>query len=103
MADKNVLQHLLNMEADAAAMVNDAQAEADRKIAEGEKQNRARYDEVYAREAGALEASYAKSLAAIKEDCQKQLEAYRESLKAQALNTKAFSSLTEKLLLAREL
>jgi len=102
MDDHDVLQHLLGLENDAAAMVNDAQAEAERKIADREKQNRARYDEVYAREAGILEASYVQKIAAVKEDYQKQLEAYREGLKTQPLDNKAFSSMAEKFLLVKE-
>jgi F0F1-type ATP synthase membrane subunit b/b' len=40
--DKDVLQHLLHLEAEASALVDDAQAEADRRVSEGEKQNRAK-------------------------------------------------------------
>jgi len=102
MDDHEVLQHLLGLENEAAVMVSDAQAEAERKIAEREKQNRARYDEVYAREARALEASYVQKIAAVKDDYQKKLEAYGEDLKAQPLDNRAFSSMAEKLLLVKE-
>ena len=100
MDDKNVLQHLLGLESQAAALVNDAQAEADRRIAEGEKQNRARYDEAYAREAAALEASYTEKLAAVKADYHNQLRSYEEGLKTQPLNITSFTSLAGKYLLS---
>jgi len=99
MDDQKVLQHLLDLEAQAAALVDDAQREADRRISEGEKQNRSDYDEIYSREVQALEESYNKKLAVIKEDYQKQMDACRESLKVMSLNTAGFSSLVEKYLL----
>ena len=102
MDDHDVLRHLLDLDARAAALVDDAQAEADRRAIEGEKQNRARYDEVYTREAEALEKSHAKNLASVKEEYRKQLQAYGESLKAMPLDTKAFSTLAEKLLVTGE-
>ena len=46
MDDQELLQHLLDLDNKAAALVSDAQTEADRRITEGEKQNHARYDEV---------------------------------------------------------
>ena len=102
MDDHVVLEHLLELEKQAAVMVNDAQAEAERKIAEREKQNRTRYDETYAREAQTLETSYEQKIAAVKEDYQKQLEDYRNGLESQSVDTKAFSSLAEKFLLVKE-
>ena len=99
MDDREVLQHLLNLENKASVMVNDAQAEADRKTAEREKQNRLRYDEAYAKEAEALENNYAENLVSVKEDCRQQLEAYRANLRTMPLNVEAFFSLAEKLLI----
>ena len=102
MDDHKVLEHLLSLEAEAASLVESAQAEADRKIAEAEKQHRAAYDEACAGESTAQETSYIQNVAAVKEDYRKQLDAYREDLKTQPVNTKAFSSLAEKLLLVKE-
>lgn len=99
MDDHEVLRHLLDLEKEAAALVNDAQTEADRRVSEGEKQNRARFDEIYAREVELLEVSLAESLATAREDYRKQLEEYRESLKAVSLDRTAFFSLAEKFLL----
>jgi F0F1-type ATP synthase membrane subunit b/b' len=99
MEDHEILRHLLDLEREASGMVDDAQAEADRKLSAGEKQNRARHDEIYAREVQALEAALSKNLDIVKEDYRKQLDAYRESLKTMHIDTKAFSSLAEKLLI----
>ena len=98
MDDHEVLQHLLNLENEAAALVNDAQAEADRRVAEGEKQNRAHYDEIYSMEVAALEADYSQKISLVKENYRKQVEEYLESVKSVRLDKTAFSSLAEKLL-----
>jgi hypothetical protein len=98
-ADGYVLRHLLDLEVQAAALVDDAQAEADRRAAEGEKLSRARYDEAYAAEVAALEAAYAEETAAIKADYKSQLDAYREGLRAMPVNRGAFSALAERFLI----
>jgi vacuolar-type H+-ATPase subunit H len=97
--DKDVLQHLLRLETEASALVDDAQAEADRRVSEGEKQNRANHDETYGAELARMEASYAGEIAAVREDYDKQLEAYRDSLKAMPADRAAFSALAGRLLL----
>ena len=102
MEDHEFLQHLLSLEKEASTLVYEAQEEADRRIADGEKQHRARYEEVYAREVEFLESNYAQNYAAIKENYRQQLELYRESLKTQPLDMKAFSSLAEKYLINHE-
>jgi hypothetical protein len=98
-ADGYVLRHLLDLEAQAAALVDDAQAEADRRVAEGEKAGRARYDEAYAAEVAALEAAYTGEIAAIKADYKSRLDTYREGLKAMPVNHEAFSALAERFLI----
>ena len=98
MEDHEVLQHLLNLDAEAAALVNDAQAEADRRITEGEKQNQIHHDEVYSREVEILEAAFAREIAAVKETYQQQLDAYRKSLETMPRDMEAFASRAEKSL-----
>ena len=98
MDEHEVLQHLLNLESKAAGLVTDAQAEADRRIAEGEKQNRARYDSIYSAEVAGLEDSYLQNITRVKQDYSTQLEEYLESLKAIPLDRASFVSLAEKLL-----
>jgi regulator of protease activity HflC (stomatin/prohibitin superfamily) len=95
--ESDVLRRLLKVEADAAVLVDDAQAEADRRIAEGEKASRARYDERYSREAALLDGEYAKTVQAIQEDYQKRLDAYRESLNGMPVLKDGFFTLAERL------
>ena len=97
--DKDVLQHLLHLEAEASALVDDAQAEADRRISEGERRNRAGHDEAYGAEVSVLEAVHVKEIEALREDYRRQLETYKAALNAKPVNQAAFSVLAEKFLL----
>lgn len=90
---RDVLAHLLDIEAQAAALADEAQAEADRRVSEGEKLNRARYEECYGREAADREAAYVREIEGAKEAYKKALEAYRESLRQIGTDKKAFSAL----------
>lgn len=99
MDDHEVLQHLLSIENEAAVLVSDAQTEADRRITEGEKQNRARYEEIYSSEIKILEASFAGNVSAIKDSYRKELEVYHESLKTMPINTDVFFPLAGSLLI----
>ncbi|MDR0561759.1 MAG: hypothetical protein LBG73_03640 [Spirochaetaceae bacterium] len=99
MNEQDVLHHLLQVEADAAALVDEAQVEADKRILESEKLNRAAYEEQYNRKIAELEATYEKEIAAIKDDHKEQLNAYRQSLDALTIQTDSFSNLVKSLLL----
>jgi vacuolar-type H+-ATPase subunit H len=99
--DEDVLRHLLLMEADAAALVEDAQTEADRRIAEGENRARARYDERYAAAAAKQEDRYQAELAGVNGEFQSRLEEYRQSLLSLALHGDDFNALVDELLRRR--
>ena len=101
MEDQEILQHLLSMEKKANTLIYDAHAEADRKTAEGEKQNRTRYEEIYAREVELLENNFKQNLSNIKEKYRQQLELYKESLKTQSIDMQAFTALAERLLIEK--
>jgi len=96
--DKDVLHHLLHLEEQASALVNDAQAEADRRTAEAENRNRTHHDEAYAAEVARLEAGYAGEINAVREEYKKQLDAYRAELLARPADKNAFNALAEKFL-----
>jgi vacuolar-type H+-ATPase subunit H len=98
MDDEEILGRLLKIEAEAAALVDDAQADADRRISEGERRNRADYEERYGREAVEMEADYQKEIAVVKDQYQKELDACRGKLNAIAADTRRFSALMEELL-----
>jgi F0F1-type ATP synthase membrane subunit b/b' len=98
LADENVLGHLLKIEAEASALVDDAQAEADRRVAESEKQNRSLYDQEYGRRAAELEAAYAGEIDRIKADYRNRIEEYRKSLEALSADRGRFSALLDTFL-----
>jgi hypothetical protein len=97
--EQTVLQHLLSVEANAAALIDDTQAEADRRTVEAEKRNRIRFDEEYARETALLNENYEKETAAVKEDYRCQLEAYRQSLGSIPADSEKFFRLVESCLM----
>jgi hypothetical protein len=101
MEEDNVLQHLLEVEAEAAGLVDGAQAEADKRLSEGEKENRARYDQRYGVEAGKLDAELEQHLALVRADYQKQLDAYHVELDAISVNVSGFNKLAGQLLFGK--
>jgi F0F1-type ATP synthase membrane subunit b/b' len=88
-----ILQHLLSLETEASALVDGAQAEADKRVADGENENRARYDSSYAAEIARLEAEYGENIQAVRADYQKQLDEYREGLGKRPVDKGAFTAL----------
>jgi vacuolar-type H+-ATPase subunit H len=95
MDEQDVLRHLLEVEAAASALVNDAQAEADQRITEGEKRNRRVYDEQYSQETARLETRYGEKVTRAKEEYKKQLDVYRAGLATLPVNTEAFKRVVE--------
>lgn len=93
MDNDEILGHLLKIEAEAVALVNDAQAEADRRVLEAEKQNHAAYDEGYARENERLEQEFRQSQENVRRQYQAELDAYRQELSSIAANTDRFAGL----------
>jgi Skp family chaperone for outer membrane proteins len=97
-SDQDLLHHLLEVEAHAATLVEDAQAEGDRRITEHETQRRAEYDETYAREAAELEERYQREYKAVKTEYQQRLDAYRGSLETMPVYRDKFFKLVSSLL-----
>jgi vacuolar-type H+-ATPase subunit H len=98
MDDQDVLQHLLEVEAQALTLVDDAQAEADKRVSEAEASNRSRYEERYGAEATALDEHYETEVASVRADYNRQLEEYRQSLGALNADRSAFSRLVDSFL-----
>jgi len=98
MEDRDVLQHLLEIEGQAAVLVDDAQAEADRRVKEAEEQNRLAYDGEYQKIVKELEAVCQKEVEAAKAEYDKSLDEYRMSLDSIPKDSGAFSSLAFSLL-----
>jgi len=97
--DKNdALSHLLKIESEAAALVTDAQAEADRRIEEAEKQNRASYEENYKKELLKLENNFQKFKEQTQQQYLEELDAYKEKISSANVDTNAFSALLDRFI-----
>ena len=97
--DKNdALCHLLKTESEAAALVIDAQAEADRRVEEAEKQNRASFEEHYKKALTKLENEFC----ILKEQTRRlyleELAAYKETISSVNTDTNTFSALFDELI-----
>lgn len=99
MEDSDILRHLLDIEARAAALVDEAQAEADRRIRAGEEENRLFYEEQYQNLAEELDADYRAAMEAARAEYRRSLDEYRAGLDALALDHGAFEALAFSLLL----
>jgi F0F1-type ATP synthase membrane subunit b/b' len=95
MDNNEVLDHLLVIESEAAALVDGAQAEADKRLMESERQNRVAYDERYRKESENLEAELQKTKEQARQRYQKELEAYREKISRANPDSNSFSALLD--------
>jgi len=98
MANSNALEHLLKTEAQAAALVNDAQEEADRRIYENEEKNRISFEERYKEEVDKRKLLLDNEKVKISELYQKELDNYKEEISRIAANNEKFSILMNNLI-----
>ena len=98
MDDTDILQHLLEIEDQAAALVNDAQVEADRRIKEAEEKSRIAFDETYQKLTADLETEYQQSVGIVKAEYAKNLDSYRAELNSMQKYNGEFSELAFSLL-----
>ena len=98
MEDTDVLRHLLGIEEQAAALVNDAESESDRRVKEAEERNRLAYDGAYQKLIADLEAEYQTNEAAAKEEYSRTLLEFRRSLETMSKRKDDFSALAFSLL-----
>ena len=98
MHNDEVLSHLLEIESEAAALVDDAEAEAERRITGSEKQNRAAYEERYRETSKKLAEELQKTKERAREQYQERLETYKEKVAAINGDTARFSALLNGLI-----
>ncbi|MDR3324542.1 MAG: hypothetical protein LBS82_00950 [Spirochaetaceae bacterium] len=98
MDEKQTLNHLLELEKNAAKIVEDAKTESNGRINESEAACRAAYESEYAKEYGSLEDDYNGRVAALDGAYQQKLDDYQDSLKNIALDEAAFFALSGALL-----
>jgi hypothetical protein len=93
MENKTTLDHLLKIEAEAAALVNEAQAEADRRTHENEEKNRVAHEERHRAEAGKRELSLKDEIEKFKSQYQESLDEYRKEISGVIVNEERFFAL----------
>ena len=99
MNDEEILDHLLKIESEASALVNDAQAEADRRVLEAEKQNHAASEERYRQENERLENEFQALKEKTRQQYQSELEAYIQTISSIPVDVNRFSVLLDRLVM----
>jgi vacuolar-type H+-ATPase subunit H len=94
----DAINHLLEVEKNASALINDAAQEVDRRLSDARAKYNAEYKSRYDEIAAKLEAEYQENHQKVAEKYQKEIEDYKESLTAKPQNSEAFSSLLDKLI-----
>lgn len=94
----DAINHLLEVEKNASALINDAAQEVDRRLSETRVKYNSEYKARYDQIAASLEAEYQTNHNSIAEKYQKEIDSYKESLEAKAQDYEAFSSLLDKLI-----
>jgi len=94
----NVLDHLLEVEAEAAALVAGAQSEADRRIHENEEKNRVVFEDRLKEEIHKQETALKKEKEEIKAGYQTALNDFREGIKNVSADEQRFCALLNEYL-----
>lgn len=102
MADQNLeldtIKHLLEVEKNASALIEDAKIEADKRLAEARSKYNSEYKSKYDILASELESVYQNKLKETAEKYKSEVESYKKSLQERPQNEKAFNALLEKYL-----
>ncbi|MDR2521965.1 MAG: hypothetical protein LBC72_05385 [Spirochaetaceae bacterium] len=90
-SNTDVLRHLLDVEAAAAAVVREAAAAAEKMTAETERREKARFEAEYGRLRAELEAEYAAKQAEAEKNAVKELDDYSATLTTLACDQGLFN------------
>lgn len=104
MADQNLemnaINHLLEVEKNASALINEAKIEAEKRVAEVRSKYNSDYKSKYEVIASEMEAAYQTKLEAVSAKYKQEIEDFKKSLTEKNQNEEAFNDLLEKYLLA---
>jgi len=104
MAENNpeldAIKHLLEVEKNASALINDAKTEADKRLSEAHLKYNSIYKEKYDQLVAHLDDDFKKSHEQIEAKYNKELDDYKASIEAKSQDKKSFESLLDKLLMA---
>ncbi len=94
----DAINHLLEVEKNAAALISDAAEEADRRLTQARAQYNSEYKARYDKEAARLESEYQAEHEKIAEKYQKEIDSYKESLAAKPQDSSAFAATLDRLI-----
>jgi vacuolar-type H+-ATPase subunit H len=97
---ENTLDYLLQVEAKAAAMISEAQAEADKRIHDNEEKQHAVYEECFKVEVQAQEVLLQENNEKIKVQYQQKLDEYRNEISSIDINKELFFETLNKFIAA---
>lgn len=96
----NTIAHLLEVEKKAAELTEQAQIEADKKIASAKAQADSEFTMQYTKLAAEFEKSYNDSCAELETKKQEQISSYKEKILASSKDSKSFESYLDSVLFA---
>ena len=97
-SELDAINHLLEIERDAAILIDDAKVEAEKRVSDAKSQYNAKYKAQYEKIVSELDTKYQSSVDDISEKYNKEINAYKTQLEEKDQNEGAFSSLLDKLL-----
>lgn len=97
-AEIDAINHLLEVEKNASALINDAAMEADRRLTQARTKYNAEYKAGYDKAAAELESDFTKEQQSIEKKYNDELDSYKASLAAKSQNFEDFSRLLDKLI-----
>jgi F0F1-type ATP synthase membrane subunit b/b' len=93
-----VFEHLLGIEKEADALLDDARSEAAKRVEQSEQAARNLYENGYAEQAAALEKQFKEDEASLESGYKEKLAAYCHSLDAKPVRQGDFAALVDSLL-----
>ncbi len=102
MSDKEVytISHLLEVEQKASELIAQAQADADKKIADAKSKADAMFQEQYTKIVSDCENSYSAKTSALSQENTRKIEDYKKTISASGQDRKTFNSYLDSILFA---
>jgi vacuolar-type H+-ATPase subunit H len=97
MNNDEIIGHLLKIESEASTMVDEAQAEADKRLLEADRQYHVTFEERYSQERKRLENEFQATKEKVQQQYQAELETCRKNVAGINSDTNRFSTLLNKL------
>lgn len=94
----NVINHLLNVEKNAAVLIDNALKEAENRTSQARNQSNTQFKEKYDSFVADMEAEYNKTVQLKKDEHEKELQSFKDNLQNQKINNSEFNKVLDGLL-----